>query len=107
MAFSTWAGSVSPAAIRAFPAMSELNSTLAACRSAGPRRLLRLEQASPSSSRIVGQPTILGVEVQIGNEMAHYDELLEVLLTEIGAAMATQREELGDHSCDASEVPRT
>jgi len=40
------------------PASSALNSTVAALRSSGPSRRLRLEHARPSDSRTVGHPTI-------------------------------------------------
>jgi hypothetical protein len=47
----------------------------------------------------------LGIDVQLIYETAHYDKLLEVLLTEIGTAVAAKREQLGYDGGNAREVP--
>ncbi len=57
MAAVTRTGSRSPRSTQVRPARSARCSASAAARSAGARRTLRLDSASPSGSRTVGQPT--------------------------------------------------
>ena len=57
MARSTAAPERSPAAMAARPAARAADSTAAASRSAAESLTLRLESASPSASRTIGQPT--------------------------------------------------
>ena len=79
------------------PPASARYSTGAARRSAADSRTLRLESASPSASRTVGQPDDLDRERQVGRQRADHRQLLEVLLTEVGAAAPGHGEELGHH----------
>ncbi len=97
-------GRSSPAEIAVAPATSARWSTDALVRSVTERRTLRLDTARPSSSRTVGQATTSTGRHRSRDEPAHDGNLLEILLAEVCAATACQREELGHHGGDAVEV---
>ena len=75
-------------------------------RSAGDSRTLRLERASPSGSRTMGQPTTSTGQRQVGGHAPHHRQLLEVLRAEVGPARAGDGEQLGHHGGHAVEVAR-
>ena len=76
-----------------------------AARSAD-RRTLRLERASPSGSRTIGQPTTSTGSERSAAMRAHDGQLLEVLQAEVGPAGAGDGEQLGHHGGHAVEVAR-
>ena len=71
------------------------------------RCTLRLDIASPSGSRTVGQTSIRDRDVEVAHEPADHDGLLRVLLAEVGHVGRDHVEELGDDGRHAVEVRAT
>ena len=89
------------------PRSSASGSASAAARPAALSRALRLDSASPSGSRTIGQPTTVDGQREVGDEPAHDAELLVVLLTEVRGAGARGDEQLGDDRRHPVEVARS
>ena len=75
-------------------------------RSAGLRKTLRLDVASPSGSRTIGAPTNVDIEIQVEHHLPDAGQLLGVLLTEAGQPRVDDMEQLEHHGQHPVEVTR-